>query len=68
MDREESKAHTAVRILLRLYYLCSNHSNWGSNLGFFIADNAGPNDTAIRPILRDLDQMSKTQMEGESDA
>jgi hypothetical protein len=34
--------------LLRLYYLCSN-------LGFFIADNAGPNDTAIWAILRDLD-------------
>ena len=26
----------------------------GSNLGFFIADNAGPNDTAIQAILRDL--------------
>jgi hypothetical protein len=25
-----------------------------SNLGFFVADNAGPNDTAIRVILRDL--------------
>ena len=27
----------------------------GSNLGFFIADNAGQNDTAIQAILRDLD-------------
>lgn len=27
----------------------------GPNLGFFIADNAGPNDTAIRAILQDLD-------------
>jgi hypothetical protein len=25
------------------------------NLGFFIVDNAGPNDTAIQAILRDLD-------------
>lgn len=38
--------------MLRLYYLSSNHSNWA---GFFIADNARPNDTAIRAILRDLD-------------
>jgi hypothetical protein len=30
-----------------------------SNLGFFIADNAGSNDTAIRAILRDLDPDTK---------
>jgi hypothetical protein len=41
--------------LLRQCYLCSSHSQLGSNLGFFIADNAGPNNTAIRAILRDLD-------------
>jgi hypothetical protein len=46
---------TSFDVLLRLYYLCSNHSKLGSNLGFFIADNAGPNDTAIRGILRELD-------------
>jgi hypothetical protein len=37
----------AILPVLKLFQL-------GSNIGFFIADNAGPNDTAIRAILRDL--------------
>jgi hypothetical protein len=42
-DCKESKAHTVVRIVTCAQII--------PNLGFFIADNAGPNDTAIRATV-----------------